>query len=92
MAQWLAQGTHNSLVGGSNPPGPTFQASFLGCTMGDKLEEKTNTKYGNLEITVEGMDEIQLAELMGVVMVGRSYISTDEDIEDAKGFGPTKEE
>jgi len=70
--------------------------------MGDKLEEKTNTKYGNLEITVEGMDEIQLAELMdfvtekvesmGVVMVGRSYISTDEDIEDAKGFGPTKEE
>ena len=22
MAQWLAQGTHNSLVGGSNPPGP----------------------------------------------------------------------
>jgi len=69
--------------------------------MGDKLEEKTNTKYGNLEITVEGMDETQLAELMdfviekvesmGLVMVGRSYISTDEDIEDAKESGPTTE-
>ena len=23
MAQWLAQGTHNSLVAGSNPAGPT---------------------------------------------------------------------
>ena len=70
--------------------------------MGDKLEEKTNTKYGNLEIMVEGMDETQLAELMdfvtekvesmGLVMVGRSYISTDEDIEDAKESGPTTEE
>jgi len=67
--------------------------------MADKLEEKTNTKYGNLEIMVEGMDETQLAELMdfvtekvesmGLVMVGRSYISTDEDIEDAKESGPT---
>ena len=69
--------------------------------MGDKLEEKTNKKYGNLEITVEGMDETQLVELMdfvtekvesmGLVMVGRSYISTDEDIEDAKESGPTTE-
>lgn len=25
MAQWLAQGTHNSLVAGSNPAGPTIQ-------------------------------------------------------------------
>jgi hypothetical protein len=73
----------------------------IGGTMGDKLEEKTNTKYGNLEITVEGMDETQLAELMdfvtekvesmGLIMVGRSYISTDEDIEDAKESGPTTE-
>ena len=73
----------------------------IGGTMADKLEEKTNTKYGNLEITVEGMDETQLAELMdfvtekvesmGLVMVGRSYISTDEDIEDAKESGPTTE-
>src|SRR5687767_1515843 len=88
MAQWLAQGTHNSLVGGSNPPGPTFQASFTGGTMGGKLEEKTNAKYGNVEITVEGMDETQLAELMdfvtekvesmGLVMVGRSYISNED--------------
>jgi len=69
--------------------------------MADKLEEKTKSKYGNLEIMVEGMDETQLAELMdfvtekvesmGLVMVGRSYISTDEDIEDAKESGPTTE-
>jgi hypothetical protein len=29
MAQWLAQATHNRLVGGSNPPGPTDFALFL---------------------------------------------------------------
>jgi hypothetical protein len=28
MAQWLAQATHNRLVEGSNPSGPTFCASF----------------------------------------------------------------
>ena len=28
MAQWLAQATHNRLVAGSNPAGPTFDASF----------------------------------------------------------------
>ncbi len=27
MAQWLAQATHNRLVVGSNPTGPTFRAS-----------------------------------------------------------------
>ena len=26
VAQWLAQATHNRLVAGSNPAGPTFQA------------------------------------------------------------------
>ena len=26
MAQWLAQATHNRLVVGSNPTGPTFDA------------------------------------------------------------------
>jgi hypothetical protein len=28
VAQWLAQGTHNSLVAGSNPAGPTFSPFF----------------------------------------------------------------
>ncbi len=28
MAQWLAQATHNRLVVGSNPTGPTFDAFF----------------------------------------------------------------
>jgi hypothetical protein len=28
VAQWLAQGTHNSLVAGSNPAGPTFDLRF----------------------------------------------------------------
>ena len=65
-----------------------FKGQIRG-TMGDRSEEKTNTKYCNLEITVEEMDETQLAELMdfvtekvesmGLVMVGRSYISTDEE-------------
>ncbi len=64
-------------------------------------ETVEKTTYGNLEITVEGMDETQLAELMdfitekveslGLVMVGRSYISTDEDTEDAEELKPTQE-
>ena len=29
MAQWLAQATHNRLVAGSNPAGPTLQFSIL---------------------------------------------------------------
>ena len=28
MAQWLAQETHNPLVAGSNPAGPTFLPGF----------------------------------------------------------------
>ncbi len=28
VAQWLEQGTHNPLVVGSNPTGPTFYSSF----------------------------------------------------------------
>ena len=28
VAQWLEQGTHNPLVVGSNPPGPSFSASL----------------------------------------------------------------
>jgi len=45
--------------------------------MGDKLEEKTNTKYGNLEITVEGMDETQLAELMDYIEVHSNQTRLD---------------
>jgi hypothetical protein len=33
MAQWLAQATHNRLVEGSNPSGPTFDALFKGLLM-----------------------------------------------------------
>ena len=65
-------------------------------------------KYGNLEIMVEGMDEIQLAELvdfitekvesMGLTLVARSYMSSDddedlpvEDLSDAEEPKPTQE-
>ena len=59
-------------------------------------------KYGNLEIMVEGMDEIQLAELvdcitekvetMGLTLVARSYItSVDEDLPDAEEPKQTQE-
>jgi hypothetical protein len=29
MAQWLAQATHNRLVAGSNPAGPTYIWGFI---------------------------------------------------------------
>ena len=65
-------------------------------------------KYGNLEIMVEGMDAIQLARLvdfitekvesMGLTLVARSYISSDddedrpvEDLPDAEEPKPTQE-
>jgi hypothetical protein len=48
-----------------------------------------SVRYGNLEIMVEGMNEIQLAELvdfitekvesMGLTLVARSYISSDDE-------------
>jgi hypothetical protein len=50
--------------------------------------------YGNLEIIVEGMTQSQLDELMeyvtekieamGLTLAGRTYITTDEDYQDAE--------
>jgi len=50
--------------------------------------------YGNLEIIVEGMTQEQLDELMeyvtekvkalGLNLTGRTYITTDEDYQDAE--------
>ena len=51
MAQWLAQATHNRLVAGSNPAGPTFWASF---------KDATITSHNNL---TEGMGEDKLSVL-----------------------------
>ena len=64
-----------------------------------------NKKYGNLEIIIEALEadvtQEQLDELMdhitekvesmGLTLAGRSYISTDEDYEDAEEPEPTEE-
>jgi hypothetical protein len=64
-----------------------------------------NKKYGNLEIILEALEtdvtQAQLDELMdyitekvesmGLTMAGRSYLSTDEDYEDAEEAEPTEE-
>ena len=64
-----------------------------------------NKKYGNLEIiledlnadiTQEQLDELmdyitEKVESMGLTLAGRSYISTDEDYEDAEETEPTEE-
>jgi hypothetical protein len=64
-----------------------------------------NKKYGNLEIILESLEanvtQEQLDELMnyitekvesmGLTLAGRSYISTDEDYENAEEPEPTEE-
>jgi hypothetical protein len=54
VAQWLAQGTHNLLVAGSNPAGPTFgtfvkvqliftMSEYIGLKSGFVLWPRSNT-------------------------------------------------
>jgi hypothetical protein len=52
----------------------------------------TKTNYGNLEVTIEGMNQEQLdhllafvtekVESMQLVMVARTYMTTDDDYND----------
>lgn len=52
----------------------------------------TKTSYGNLEVTIEGMNQEQLdhllafvtekVESMKLVMVARTYMTTDDDYSD----------
>lgn len=52
----------------------------------------TKTSYGNLEVTIEGMNQEQLdhllafvtekVESMKLVMVARTYMTTDDDYRD----------
>ena len=52
----------------------------------------TKTNYGNLEVTIEGMNQEQLdhllafvtekVESMKLVMVARAYMTTDDDYDD----------
>ena len=62
----------------------------------------TDTTYGNLEITVEGMTQDQLNSLLefvtekvesiGLKMVARSYMTTDTDYEDIEEDSEDAEE
>ena len=51
MAQWLAQATHNRLVAGSNPAGPTFWASFLRYTLNKSTIYFFPKEFGEDELT-----------------------------------------
>jgi len=66
-------------------------------------DANTNTKttvYGNLEITIENSTQEQLDQLleiiiakveeMHLVMVGRTYLTTDEDYEDSEDAEETE--
>ena len=66
-------------------------------------DANTNTKttvYGNLEITIENSTQEQLDQLleiiiakveeMHLVMVGRTYLTTDEDYDDSEDVEETE--
>ena len=55
MAQWLAQATHNRLVVGSNPTGPTFGTSFKARLILERAANGLRKKAGlNLGVTRPG--------------------------------------
>jgi hypothetical protein len=57
VAQWLAQGTHNSLVAGSNPAGPTLVF----------LKDATQKVKGNMQLNVSDWVLVSTTLFLGII-------------------------